>query len=620
MRPNIIFSFNTSEYDENEVLYRPLLKWAKFYDRGVGFFTSGWLKKNTEPMIEFVKNGGKARWITSPILDQADYDMFHNIEDYKERFDYVNYIAEEMVDEVFNGISEQTREFLAWMIYDGIIEMRFAVPTKKLDGDFHDKFGIGYNGDDMISFNGSQNDSVKGSSNYESFKVFTSWKGHADFADDDRRRFERLWNNADENVKVYMLSTAIKDKIFTKRSKARPYTLSPEEGKWRHQNEALDAFLQVGHGVLEMATGTGKTRTALKIVKKMKELGIINSVIVSTYGTDLLDQWYVEVIEDDELSDWLLYRKYDKYNELGQYYSDSEDAVLIVSRTPTNLSLLIDKMSKEQKEKTLIIFDEIHGLGSYGLRKELTGKISQIKYRIGLSATPEREYDEDGSNFIVNEVGHIFYSFSLEDAIKRGILCEFGYEEIGYQLTDEEKKKIKVIIALYNQKKKNGEVFKQEDMYRDIANIRKLAEDKLTQFRKYIKYNLDILDYCIIFVQTSEYGKKVQDILIKYISDYHVYYADTERYHLEQFASGETKVLITCRKLNEGIDIKKCKNIILFSSDRSKLVTIQRIGRCLRTTNDPNKVAKVIDFMDCDNEADVERSDWIKKISAVRRD
>jgi superfamily II DNA or RNA helicase len=281
--------------------------------------------------------------------------------------------------------------------------------------------------------------------------------------------------------------------------------------------------------------------------------------------------------------------------------------------------LLIDKLKSDQRKKTLIIFDEIHGLGSYTLRKELSGKISLIKYRLGLSATPEREYDEEGSNFIIDEVGDIFYRFGLEDAIKQGILCEFNYKEIEYQLTDEEKKQIMSIIASYNNKKKNGEAYNQEDMYRDIANVRKLAVDKLVQFREFIKYNLEILDYCIVFVQTGEYGKMVQDILIKYISDYHVYYADTEKYHLDQFAKGETKVLITCRKLNEGIDIKKCKNIILFSSDRSKLVTIQRIGRCLRTTSDPNKVATVIDFIDDDSEADIDRSEWINELSKVRR-
>lgn len=621
MRPNILSSFNTSDQDENIVLYQPLLSWAEKYDRGVGYFTSGWLKKNTESMASFVVNRGKARWITSPILDDLDVEMFNNIEKYKERFDNINIYVENSIDEIFDNITEKTREFLAWMIYDGIVEIRFAVPTNKLSGDFHDKFGIGYNGDDVISFNGSQNDSIKGTTNYESFKVFASWKGHEEFIKDDIQRFERLWSNVDDNVKVYKLSTAIKDKIFKKRSSERPYNIDKQDvDKWRHQEEALETFLSNGNGILEMATGSGKTRTALMIAKRMYELRTIDRVVICTYGTDLLNQWDEELIKDHNFDEWLIYKKYDKYNEIGQFYTSPRHSILIVSRTTDNLLYLIGKMSDEQLDRTLIIFDEIHGLGSSSLQSNLTGKISKIRYRLGLSATPEREYDGEGSNFIVNEVGEVIYRFTLEDAIKRGILCEFDYKEIEYGLTAEEKKNITAIIAKYDKKKKLGELYREEDKWREIANVRKLAANKIIQFEEFIKKNLYLLDYCIIFVHTSEYGMKVQEILIKYISDYHVYYAETDESHLDLFANGETQVLITCKKLNEGIDIKKCKNIILFSSDRSKLVTIQRIGRCLRTTNDPNKVASVVDFIDSESTADIERSEWINKIAEIRRE
>ncbi len=70
MRPNIPTCLNTSDNDIDNELYFPLLSWATTYDRGVGYFTSGWLKVNTEAMIEFVKNSGKARWITSPNIDE----------------------------------------------------------------------------------------------------------------------------------------------------------------------------------------------------------------------------------------------------------------------------------------------------------------------------------------------------------------------------------------------------------------------------------------------------------------------------------------------------------------------------------------------------------------------
>ena len=66
-----------------------------------------------------------------------------------------------------------------------------------------------------------------------------------------------------------------------------------------------------------------------------------------------------------------------------------------------------------------------------------------------MSATPEREYDEEGNRFIQNEVGPVIFRFTLEDAIRRGILCEFSYMALNYELTDEEKRKKRNIIAYY---------------------------------------------------------------------------------------------------------------------------------------------------------------------------
>jgi superfamily II DNA or RNA helicase len=292
--------------------------------------------------------------------------------------------------------------------------------------------------------------------------------------------------------------------------------------------------------------------------------------------------------------------------------------MIIVSRSAKNLKKAISKLSEKQCAKTLIILDDVHGWGSEELKIVLEGEISKIKYRLGLSATPEREYDEEGNNFISNEVGNVIYKFSVEDAIERGILCEFDYEKLSYSLLPEEKNEIKSIIASYESKKQKGENVSEKDMQIKVANVRKTAENKLVIFEEFIKDKLDLLDYCIIFVQNKEYGEKVQQILIKYINEYHIYYSETDKKELDKFAEGKTKVLITCRKLNEGIDIKKCKNIILFASDRSKLVTIQRIGRCLRVSDDPNKKASVVDFVDIDSNGDVERSIWIENMALTR--
>ena len=113
--------------------------------------------------------------------------------------------------------------------------------------------------------------------------------------------------------------------------------------------------------------------------------------------------------------------------------------------------------------------------------------------------------------------------------------------------------------------------------------------------------------------------------LVRYSDKYHTYYADDEKINLENFAAGKIDCLLTCKKVSEGIDISSVTNIILFSSDRSRLVTTQRIGRALRLDkNNPEKKATVVDFViedseENDNNADADRAEWLTELSQTRR-
>ena len=69
------------------------------------------------------------------------------------------------------------------------------------------------------------------------------------------------------------------------------------KSKWSFQEEALERFLGVKNGILEMATGTGKTRTSMKIIESLISSKKISSVIISTPSNkDLAEQWYNELI------------------------------------------------------------------------------------------------------------------------------------------------------------------------------------------------------------------------------------------------------------------------------------------------------------------------------------
>ena len=626
--PKVKVCLDTSEDNLIDELYTPCLKWAERFDRGVGYFTTGWLTYNVAGLSDFASRGGKMRLITSPILSTEDTDAIIGAENQDGSaflrleaalLENVEILKQEMEADIINTFS--------WMLYDGIIDMRFAIPCEKLEeGDFHDKFGIFYKGNDALSFSGSINDSKHGFQNYESIKVFKTWAGTQEYVDADTARFEKIWNRKDRNLIMFTIPQAVKNKIFELRSPDRPYSLPAGSSKWVHQDIAVKTFLEKEHGILAMATGTGKTVTAMKIINKLFDSGEIRRVVITMYGNDLLDQWAIQIRENYKNKQ--INYHYASQKMMKDFVMHPDDSILILSRDARNLSKLLDlfdRLPGDYRNDTLFVFDEVHGAGSNTFVENLSGRLSPYRYRLGLSATPEREYDEAGNDFLLNEIGEVIFEFTLQDAIQKGILCEFNYIPLPYVLSDEEKLKKRKIIAAFNAKKESGEPVDEKDMFTQLALVNKTAVNKLEEFESLISQRPELLQKCIIFVQTMEYGAKLQEILVRYSDKYHTYYADDEKINLENFAAGKIDCLLTCKKVSEGIDISSVTNIILFSSDRSRLVTTQRIGRALRLDkNNPEKKATVVDFViedseENDNNADADRAEWLTELSQTRR-
>ena len=628
--PKIRTCFNTSEHDIVQELYKPSFSWATRFDRGVGFFTSGWLSRNIEGLSDFAFRGGKMRIITSPILsDEDSYSIIAANESNGTGYKKLETVLSQNIEALQAEMEKDILNTFSWLLYDGIIELKFAIPCNRLiNGDFHDKFGIFYNGTDALSFSGSMNDSMRGFNNYESIKVFNTWSGTRDYVDADVDRFNKLWNEQDNNLKIFTMPQAIKNKIFRLRASERPYTLCDKaKNKWAHQDKAVECFMKKEHGILAMATGTGKTVTAMKIIDRLFSDSKIRRVIVTMYGNDLLEQWAKQLREN--YIDKQIYYYYESRNMLSSFIMHPDNSLLLISRDAKNLKKLLDAFDKapgDYRKDTLFIFDEVHGAGANSFVQTLSGRLSPYRYRLGLSATPEREYDDAGNDFLKEEIGEVIYEFSLEEAIQNGILCEFNYIPLFYSLTDDEREQKRRIIATFNVKKNNGESVSEQDMYMQLSHVNKTAINKIDEFEKLIAQHSELLNKSIIFVQTMEYGRLLQNVLIKYTDRYHTYYADGEKINLERFANGELDCLVTCKKISEGIDISCVTNIVLFSSDRSKLVTTQRIGRALRLDkNNPDKVANIIDFVindgdkENDTDADHERMAWLTDLSKTRR-
>jgi|GEM_PF-869632 len=318
----------TSEVNFGKEFYNPVLKLANSYKRGVGFFTSGWFKLVSSGIEGLVKNEGTAKWIISPILEKEDWNAFKKGE--KGKRDKIIYNSlEKNVENLKEELEKDTLNTIAWMISDNLLKIKFAEPQKSLSGDFHDKWGVVEDFDgNKIAFHGSQNDSKKGFTDFDSFDIFCDWlsKREAQRVFRHEKRFDKIWNNEKKNLEVKSLPQGIKENICELRDREkRPYA-KPDNSLWRHQLEAIEEFMKVENGILEMATGTGKTRTALEILERLIEKEKISGMIVSTCGKDLLGQWFEDLLDFFDSESLLIYEDYGSEKETVNFISHNDSS------------------------------------------------------------------------------------------------------------------------------------------------------------------------------------------------------------------------------------------------------------------------------------------------------
>jgi len=591
------------------------------YWRAVGYFRSSSLEAFGNTLQGFLQDGGKIKLITSVELTEDDANAIREglkskKEVCEERINTI--IATEFDENIGNGISK-----LAKLLEIDRLEIKIALP-KHGRGIYHEKVGLFFDKKgNYIAFSGSANESTNAfENNYECIEVFTSWKDESR-AQKKKIHFETLWNEINQDVLVFNFPEASRKKLIkiSKRyllpSSGRANEVKEVDNKWIHQEKALDIFLEKEHGILNMATGTGKTRTSLKILKELYRQGKIDTIIVSTFGNSLLNQWYKEVLNLRKSINLRIYRHYEKHKEKQRYINSPEKSLLIISNA--QLSSVLKGLSAEQGKKTFLIYDEVHRLGAPENVKELDGLSEHIRYVLGLSATPDREYDEKGNKFIEEHVGPILMDFELKDAIQRNILAPFNYYPLDYVASEEDKERIKNVYSQKARRAKDGNPMSNEEFWTKLAQVYKSSRVKQKVFDSFIKTRQDLLKRCIIFVDNREYALEVLEYVHQYRSDFHTYLSGDDEERLKKFAKGELECLVACHRLSEGIDIQSLNTVILFSSDRARLETIQRVGRCLRTDpNNPDKIANVIDFIRDDSSTDADRKAWLQEISKIR--
>jgi superfamily II DNA or RNA helicase len=622
--------------------FAPSMSAASRYRRAAGYFSStallGWI--DGLPRVALQKLS--IQLISSPIISEADRQTLVSLEDHEQlaahRAILVDRILEEIVTLAISpgDVAARARVF-AWLVANDRLELKFAFPAHVSEpGIFHEKFGVfDLESGGRIAFTGSANETSGGHSrNYESIDVYCDWIA----ADRDRvqtkvEQFDETWAGEATGLAIVSPSRSVLQQLREVASvpvgapeATEEHKPEPTDTRWRHQDEAVQAFMESPAGILEMATGTGKTKTAIKILDRLVAQKAIRCAIVTVEGTDLLEQWSGELDawNLNRRENWLIYRHFGRYHELGDFVVDPENALIVISRG--QLSKLLRRMPDAMKSKAFIIHDEVHGLGTASLISGLAGEHKGFGWRIGLSATPDRAYDAEGNDFIGRELGPTLYRFPLESAIERGILSEFDYRPLAYDLTDNDRERLRLVYAKKAARQRQGSPMSNEEVWTEIAKVYKTAEEKPDVFEKHLQMAPELLDRSIVFVETIEYGERILESIHRRTHRYRTYYADDDRDHLIAFARGDIDCLITCHRISQGIDIRSLNTVVLFASARAKLETIQRIGRCLRIEPaNPRKRALVVDFVrpgeegDAVPNADQDRCAWLAELANVRR-
>lgn len=372
----------------------------------------------------------------------------------------------------------------------------------------------------------------------------------------------------------------------------------------QYQREAVaNWFANRGRGTLKMATGSGKTITALAIATELyQKIGLQVLLVICPY-CHLVNQWAREsqkfglkpILAFEESRSW--------QNKLaaGLYEVRSGEPAFLTIIT-TNATLMLDSFQSQLRyfpEKTLIVGDEVHNLGAPRLEQSLPRNIG---LRLALSATPERHYDEQGTEAILDYFGAVLQpELTLRDAIRQKALVHYLYYPILVKLTEAETRKYsyltkKIGWALWGDEKieDNGAL---TPLLVQRARLIGAAANKLVALRELMRDRLDTahtLFYCGDGAiegssrknnnrQLTETAKLLGSELGYRVNTYTAATPPEEREKLrQQFESGELQGLVAIRCLDEGVDIPAIRHAVILASSSNPRQFIQRRGRILR--------------------------------------
>jgi superfamily II DNA or RNA helicase len=618
--------------------YIPCFKESVSYDRAAGYFTSASLSLAARGVVHMVvRNKGKMRLVASPDLTDEDIASLRCAD--ADKLDLFKRIAGRSMQDLVSKVEADCMSALAWMVSEGMLEIRLAYP-KSGRGIFHEKIGVFRDGKNAVAFTGSINETAGGLvNNHESIDCYGSWS-EPDRTNDKIQEFDDLWEGRLPQLNVIDFTKA-SDELFKRYKGSQNMPVWQGDGfdvdsfgvaaPWlerrlkvpsenfqvrSYQRDALSAWREnKGRGILAMATGTGKTKTALMIAQYVSTADKHNDrlwVVVICPYVNLCKQWQDEIVNwgvdpigcHGNSAEWA--------SHLESALAGLRDKVVdVVVSCVTNDSFRSNAfqsiLSRFRTIRLFIIGDEVHNLGAEKMRSALP---DWAKLRLGLSATPVRAHDEDGTRFLADYFGQTVFEFPLSRAIDEGYLTHYDYFPVRISLTDEEAEEYAEITKKLARCAFGGDS-EMSDAVQTLlverARITGAAANKIAVLKELVAAAKPkaALFYCSD--GTTESGGHIHDgkqltNVIKALGESGLKVSaftskestDARESLLRSIRSGTLDGLVAIRCLDEGIDVPSLATAFILASSTNPRQSIQRRGRILRPSKETGKTKAVI--------------------------
>jgi superfamily II DNA or RNA helicase len=645
------------------------------FDLLLGYFSSAAINVLSLGFASFLYTGGTMRMVINNVLSQEDKDAIKTGLDREMPINALDLSDIKKLKSSLNEYGKHFFECLSWLIGNDKIQIKIIGP-KNGKGIAHYKSGVFFDGTDYVGFKASCNFTAYGLlENLEELESFLSWEnGRSNkYINGQKKYFEKIFSEEADFVAYHEVEDVIiairnefgdktineliikeKELAFEKNkvlentgirksfekinAKIELLSKNPKfpfsKGPRDYQVEAYENWCKNEYkGIFAMATGTGKTLTALNCVLNEYSKCNFYKVIILVPTIVLVEQWEKEVKKfnfqglvkaSSKNNDW----KKELDNLRVKELFGLNESFVIISTYKTFISAKFQEFITAVKTKAILIADEAHNIGASAVKKKL--EITDINKRIGLSATPKRNYDPEGSESMeafFHDKEPYTYNFPMDRAIEEGILTQYYYFPKVVELTIDEMVHYNEItlqiVKVFQLSAKDKDAKKR---YEDLLMLRKRiihkAKDKLKAFESIIsslRKEVNGLQYLLVYAPEGYYNDEetLEDSFPEVESDSRIidnysniirtvspettvtqYTSESEEKELilSGFEKGKIDVLLSMKCLDEGVDIPRAEKAIFCSSTGNPRQFIQRRGRILRK-HPEKRFAKIYDLV-----------------------